>query len=80
MGSKFLSGLVLGAVAGAAIALFLTSDKGKEILEDVADAAGDVADKAKKQFSNLNDELGGLLKKGKAFVEDLEQKTKEATA
>ena len=80
MGSKFVSGLVLGVVAGAALALFLTSDKGQEIMEDVADAAGNVADKAKKKLGSLTDELDTLLKKGKTFVEDLEQKTKEATA
>lgn len=76
MSSKFLSGLVLGAAAGVAIALFITSDKGKELLEDITDAAGSAADKAKEKFSDLGDELAGLVKKGKGIVEDLEQKAK----
>ncbi|HWB26641.1 MAG TPA: YtxH domain-containing protein [Chitinophagaceae bacterium] len=80
MSAKFISGIILGAAAGAALALFLTSDKGREILEDISDAAGNAADKAKDQLENLNDELASLLKRGKAFVEDLEQKTKEATS
>jgi len=80
MGSKFVAGIVLGAVAGAALALFLTSDTGKEILEDITDAAGGAADTAKKKLESLNGELDALLKKGKAFVEDLEHKAKEATA
>ena len=80
MGSKFVSGIILGAVAGAALALFLTSDKGREIIEDITDAAGNAADTAKQKLGNLNDELEGLLKKGKTFVEDLEQKVKEATS
>ena len=76
MSSKFLSGLILGAAAGVAIALFITSDKGQELLEDITDAAGSAADKAKEKFSDLGDELAGLVKKGKGIVEDLEQKAK----
>ena len=70
----------MGAAAGAAIALFLTSDKGKEILDDIADAAGDVAGKAKKQWENLSDEMGALIKKGKTVVENLEQNAKDAVS
>jgi len=80
MSSKFITGLILGAAAGAALALFLTSDKGKEMLEDISDAAGDVAGKAREKLTSLNDELSSLLDKGKAFVEDLEHKTKETAS
>lgn len=80
MSSKFVSGLILGAAAGAAIALFLTSDKGREVLDDIAGAAGDVADKAKKQWENLSEEMGALIKKGKTVVENLEQNAKDAVS
>ena len=80
MNNKFLSGIILGAVAGAALALFLTSDKGKEIIEDLKEAADDAADTARGKFNDANDELHALLAKGKAFVNDLEQKIKEAKA
>ncbi len=80
MGSKFVAGIILGAVAGAALALFLTSDTGKEVLEDITDAAGNAAGTAKKKLAGLSDELEALLKKGKEFVEDLEHKAKEATS
>lgn len=80
MSSKFLSGLILGAAAGVAIALFITSDKGQEILDDIADAAGKATDKAKEKFAGLSDELAGLVKKGKGIVEDLEQKAQEAVS
>ncbi|HVX49529.1 MAG TPA: YtxH domain-containing protein [Chitinophagaceae bacterium] len=80
MSSKFLTGVILGAAAGAAIALFITSEKGQEMIDDITGAAGDVAGKAKKQWDNLSDELAALLKKGKAIVDDLEQKAKEANA
>ncbi len=80
MNQKFLSGLIIGAVAGAALALFLQTEKGEELIDDIKDAVGDAADTAKTTLGNLNDELHELLKKGKAFVEDLEHKVKEATS
>ena len=80
MNKKFIGGLLLGAVAGAALALFLTSDKGEELVEDLKDAADQAADDAKEQWGNLQGELGTLLKKGKTFVEDLEHKIKKASA
>jgi len=80
MSTKFIAGLILGAAAGAAIALFVTSDKGQEIVGNVKDAVGDAADAAKEKLSDLQDELGGLLKKGKAFVKDVEKQVKEATS
>ena len=49
MGSqKFVAGLILGAAAGAAVALFLQTDKGKEILATIKDAAGDAGTRYKK--------------------------------
>ncbi len=80
MKHKFVAGLIIGAVAGAALALFLSSDKGKEIVGDIKDAAEDAADSAKERLGNVKDELGKLLKKSKAFVQDLEKKVKDATA
>jgi len=80
MSSKFITGLILGAAAGAALALFLTSDKGKELLEDISGAAGDIADTAKEKLSDLNDGLSSIIQKGKDFVEDLEQKTNETAS
>ncbi len=80
MNNKFLSGLLIGALAGAALAIFLSSEKGQEMVEDLKDAAGDAAGNAKEQIADLHDELNSLLKKGKAFAEDLEQKIKQATA
>ena len=64
--NKFLAGLVLGVAAGAAAALFLQSEKGKEVISDIKDAAGDAGAK--------------LKSKVKQFVDDLEEDTKEQTA
>ncbi len=37
--SKFVAGLILGAAAGTFLAIFANSDKGKEMLDDVASKA-----------------------------------------
>lgn len=72
---KFLAGIVLGAAAGALITMFLNSDKGKEILEDVRD----IADETKENISDIGLEVTELVKKGKKFVQDLGAQAKEAT-
>ncbi|MEO5685552.1 MAG: YtxH domain-containing protein [Chitinophagaceae bacterium] len=38
--SKFLAGILVGAAAGAAIALLLNTESGKKLLADVKDMAG----------------------------------------
>ena len=45
--SKFLTGVLLGAAAGAAIAYFLTSEKGKEMLEDLKSTLTSAGEKVK---------------------------------
>jgi gas vesicle protein len=45
--SKFLTGLIIGAAAGAAIALLLNTEKGKEIVADLKAAAADAIDELK---------------------------------
>jgi len=81
---KFLTGILLGAVAGAGIALFLQTEKGKELyaslkkkLSEMADDAGDTLASKWHDFDN---EMSELINKGKKFVGELEQKAKEATS
>ncbi len=62
--SKFLTGLLLGAAAGAALGYFLTTDKGKEILDDIKSAASDATE-----------EMKNAISKGKKWAEDVESKT-----
>ena len=76
---KFLGGIMLGVAAGVAIALFLNSDKGKEMLSDVTDAAGDAKDNLQIKFSDFEKQAKDLLKKGKSFIEDIEGKVKDFT-
>ncbi|MFL9482260.1 YtxH domain-containing protein [Chitinophagaceae bacterium LWZ2-11] len=77
---KFLAGLILGAAAGAAIALFINSDKGQEVLSEVKDTADKLGKDIKAKLEGIDDELGDLLQKGKDFVADIRNKGKEATA
>ena len=74
---KFVAGLILGAAAGAAIALFLQTDKGKEILSNIKDAASDAGNNFKTKVQDFDEELNALIKKGKQFVEDLESRIKD---
>jgi len=76
-GQKFLGGILLGVAAGVAIALFINSDKGKEIMADVSDAAGEASENLKNKFSDFEKQVKDLLKKGKTFVEEIEGKAKD---
>jgi gas vesicle protein len=76
---KFLGGIMLGVAAGVAIALFINSDKGKELISDVGDAAGDAADNLKTKFSDFESQAKDLLKKGKSFLDDIEGRVKDFT-
>ncbi|MEO0312386.1 MAG: hypothetical protein RIQ89_2043 [Bacteroidota bacterium] len=59
--SKFLSGLLLGALAGAALTSFLNSDKGKALIDSF----------------KADESLQTMLDKAKKLVSDLEEKLKE---
>lgn len=76
---RFLSGLALGAAAGAAIAILLQSDKGKELLDDIKDFASNAGDKVKDGLSGLTDEVNELWSKGKnSKTEEWNQTTQNA--
>lgn len=68
--SKLLIGLLIGAAAGAAISVFLSSEKGKEIIDEIKDATG----KAEKDFRKAVDRFENKLSKGKDFAMDMEKK------
>jgi gas vesicle protein len=78
--NKFVAGLALGVAAGAAVAMFLQTEKGKEILSDIKDAAEDAGSNLRSNLKNFESEMNDLIKKGKKFVEDLEQKAKGAAS
>ena len=66
--SKLLLGFLLGAAAGAALGVLLTTDKGKEMLEKIKETAGE-----------FEEEIKSAVGKGKQMAEDIEVKIKEFT-
>ena len=74
---KLLSGIIIGVVIGTAILLLTQTDKGKEILSDASDAADDAKEKLKDKKSSFDKQFKELVKKGKAFIDDLEDKAKD---
>lgn len=77
---KLIAGLLLGAVAGAALALFLKSEKGQEVLEDVKEEGDLLQEELKAKLKDFDTSVNQLLAKGKAFIDDLEQKTGQQPA
>jgi len=66
--SKLLLGFLIGAAAGAAIGVLLTSDKGKEMLAKIKESA-----------SEFEDELKSVVDKGKQMADTFEEKIKQFT-
>jgi len=71
---NFLAGLILGAVAGATIALFIKSDKGKEVLSDVKEGADNLQHGIKDKLKNFDTAVESMMEKGKSFIDEFEQK------
>jgi gas vesicle protein len=78
--SKFIAGLLVGAAAGAAIAILLNSEKGKEIIEDLKTAANKAGDELKDAAGRLEAELAAVVEKGKEYAENLGQQVKDFAA
>ena len=78
--SKFIAGLLVGAAAGAAIAILLNSEKGKEIIEDLKTAANKAGDELKDAAGRLEAELAAAVEKGKEYAENLGQQVRDFTA
>ena len=68
--SKLIFGLAIGAIVGAALAVFINSEKGQEIIDEIKDATG----KAEKDFRKTIDKFEDKIVKGKEFAMDLERR------
>jgi len=80
MSNKFIAGLLLGAAAGAALGYFLTTDKGKAMLEELKTAASDAGDEIKESYNRFENDVKQTVQKGKTFAEDLEKKANNFTS
>jgi gas vesicle protein len=78
--SKFLSGLLLGALAGAALTAFLNSEKGKAFLDNLKAEAADLKMDMEDKLDATEESLQAMLDKAKKLVSDLEEKIKENPA
>ena len=68
--SNLFVGLLIGAVAGAALAVFFSSEQGQEIIEEIKDATGKAEKDVKKAINRLEDKIS----QGKEFAMGLEKK------
>lgn len=77
--NKFFAGILLGAAAGAVVALFLKSDKGKELIAEIKEQAEDVEADIKTKYQSFEEELKTLLNKGKAIITEMENDQQKTT-
>jgi gas vesicle protein len=71
---KIIGGIFLGAIAGAALVLFLQSNKGKLFVEKTKETANDLGEKLNDNLTTAQTNFDTLIAKGKSFLEELEQK------
>lgn len=71
---KFIAGLLLGAVAGAALAAFIKSEQGKELISEVKEGADKIQIDLNGKLKEFDASINELLEKGRAFINDLEQR------
>lgn len=76
--SKFISGLLLGALAGSALALYLSSDKGKEFLANMNIDTDEIKEDMTETYGKAKENVEELLAKAKQLVKELENKVSEA--
>ena len=75
---KFISGLLLGVLAGTALAIYLNSEKGKQLLNDFQLDTVNLKEDVTESLDEAGESLQQVLAKAKQLVADLEQKLGEA--
>ncbi len=75
--SKFFAGVILGAAAGVALAMFAQSEKGQQVIADIKSAADKAGENLKNKYNDLKDQV---TKTGKQFVKDVSDESKNYTA
>jgi gas vesicle protein len=76
---KFLAGIILGGLAGAAITLFLSSSKGKEMVDDLKTRSGDFQEDVKEKVAEFETAMETLLDKARKVTEHFDGSAKETT-
>lgn len=75
---KFTAGLLLGALAGTALALYLNSDKGKQLLSDFQFDSASLKSDIDAGIDKVDESVQDMLSKARNLVTELEQKLGEA--
>jgi gas vesicle protein len=77
---KFLTGLILGGLAGAALTLFLSSNKGKEMVNDLKTKSGDLQEDVKEKVAEFETAMETLLDKARKVTEHFDGASPEKSA
>lgn len=72
---KLLTGFVIGATAGAAAVIFFKTEKGKQLLTDLKDAADEIFNNFKESSSAVKDIVTDLFEEEDADEEDFKNTT-----
>ena len=75
--TSFWIGLAVGAAATAALTLFIQSDKGQDVVDEIKDAAEKAQDEIKKAYSTFEDKLSRSMSKSKEVSDDLDEKVQK---
>ena len=88
MSKKLLTGVILGAAAGAALGMLFAPDKGKETRNKLAKKGTNLGDSVRNKFNELGEALqekyqnikgdaNSMVEKGKDAEKDFENKAKD---
>ena|SRR6185503_17085120 len=69
----FITGLAIGAVVGATLALLYAPKKGKDLREDIVDTVGDVSQRFRKAVKSVKDAASEMMHDGKEQGSELFQ-------
>jgi gas vesicle protein len=77
---KFLAGLILGGLAGAALTFFLSSNKGKEMVNDLKTKSDDLQEDVKEKVAEFETAMETLLDKARKVTEHFDGASPEKSA
>ena len=75
---KFNAGLLLGALVGAALVLYLNCEKGKQLLSDIQSDATTLKSDIDAGIDKVDESLQDMLSKARNLVTELEKKLEDA--
>ena len=77
---KFLAGLILGGLAGAALTLFLSSNKGQEMVNDLKTKSDDFQEDVKVKVAEFETAMESLFDKARKVTEHFDAASPEKSA